>query len=82
MPKKQYEYQHTTQEYVTFVNKQKQLQKQGTGDTQDSKKTITKAEIFDNVVSYIAIIILFVAVIIPMILVGIAVFATNFKVNK
>lgn len=79
MPKKQYEYQHTIQEYVTFVNKQKQSQKQETGDTQASKKKITKAEIFDEVVSYVAIIITLLFVIIPLLLVAAAVISAGYK---
>ena len=79
MPKKQYEYQHTTQEYVTFVNKQKQLRKQETGDTQDLKKKRTKAEILDEIVSYIAIIITLFFVIIPLLLVAAAVISAGYK---
>lgn len=82
MPKKQYEYQHTTQERVTFASKQKQSQKHETGDIPVSKRKMTKAEIFDECITYFSIIILFAVVIIPMILVGIAVLATNLKVSK
>jgi hypothetical protein len=78
MPKKQYEYQHTIQEYVDFVTKKKQLQNHGTGDTQTTQRRKTKAEIFEEVVSYTAIIITIFFVIIPMLLVAAAVISTAY----
>jgi len=78
MPKKQYDYQHTIQEYVDFVTKKKELQNHETGVTQTTQRRKTKAEIFEEVVSYTAIIITIFFVIIPMLLVAAAVISTAY----
>jgi hypothetical protein len=78
MPKKQYDYQHTIQEYVDFVTKKKELQNHETGDTQTTQRRKTKSEIFEEVVSYTAIIITIFFVIIPMLLVAAAVISTAY----
>jgi hypothetical protein len=79
MPKKQYEYQHTIQEYVDFVTKKKGLQSHETGDTQITRRKRTKAEILDEIVSYIAILITIFFVIIPLLLVAAAVISAGYK---
>ena len=79
MPKKQYEYQHTIQEYVDFVTKKKGLQSHETGDIQTTRTKRTKAEIFDEAVSYLAIIITLLFVIIPLLLVAAAVISAGYK---
>jgi hypothetical protein len=78
MPKKQYEYQHTIQEYVDFVTKKRELQNHETGDIQTTQRKKTKAEFFDEAVSYIAILITVFFVIIPMLLVAAAVISTAY----
>jgi hypothetical protein len=82
MPKKQYEYQHTIQEYVGFVTKKKQLQSHETGDIQDIRRKKTKSEIAESFVSYTAIIITLLFAIIPLLLVAAAVIAAGFKFPK
>jgi hypothetical protein len=82
MPKKQYEYQHTIQEYVDFVTKKKELQNHEIGDTQTTQRKKTKTEIVEYIVGYIAIIITLLFVIIPMLLVAAAVIAAGFKFSK
>jgi hypothetical protein len=82
MPKKQYDYQHTIQEYVDFVTKKKELQNHEIGDTQTTQRKKTKTEIVEYIVGYIAIIITLLFVIIPMLLVAAAVIAAGFKFSK
>lgn len=79
MPKKQYDYQHTITEYVDFVEKKKESQNHETGDIQITQRKRTKAEILDEIVSYIAILITIFFVIIPLLLVAAAVISAGYK---
>lgn len=79
MPKKQYEYQHTITEYVDFVKKKKESQSHETGDIQITQRKRTKAEILDEIVSYVAILITIFFVIIPLLLVAAAVISAGYK---
>lgn len=79
MPKKQYDYQHTTQEYVDFVKKKRESQNQETGDIQITQRKRTKHEILDEIVSYVAILITIFFAIIPLLLVAAAVIFAGYK---
>lgn len=79
MPKKQYKYQHTITEYVDFVKKKKESQNHETGDIQITQRKRTKAEMFDEIVAYIAILITIFFVIIPLLLVAAAVISAGYK---
>jgi hypothetical protein len=82
MLKKQYDYQHTTQEYVDFVTKKKGLQNRETGDILDIRRKRTKSEIIESFVSYTAIIFTLLVVIAPLLLVAAAVIVASFKFPK
>jgi hypothetical protein len=82
MRKKQYDYQHTIQEYVDSVIKKRELQNRETGDIQDIRRKKTKSEIAESFVSYTAIIITLLFAIIPLLLVAAAVIAAGFKFPK
>lgn len=63
---------------MDFVTKKRELQNHETGDIQATQRKKTKAEFFDEAVSYIAILVTVFFVIIPMLLVAAAVISTAY----